>query len=72
MTRSHVIEVDGRFVGVAVLHSAGYRIVAVHPSLKAIDGSIWQTLGDAQRVARRAVRGLDGPSSCRRRLDLAA
>lgn len=56
MLQSHVIEVDGRFVGAAVRQAGGYRFVAVDPRLEDLDGSIWPSLTDVQRVARRVAQ----------------
>lgn len=52
MLKSHVIEVDGAFVGAAVLLSDGYRFVAADLRVEEIDGSLWPSLQDARRVAR--------------------
>lgn len=53
MLQSHVIEVDGNFVGAAVVESCGYRFVAVDLKLGALDGSVWPQLADLRRAARR-------------------
>ncbi len=55
MHQSHVIEVSGRFAGAAVTHGGEYRFVAVDPRVNALDGSLWPTLPDVQRVVRRLL-----------------
>jgi hypothetical protein len=58
MLRSHVIDVDGAFVGAAVRLNNGYRFIATDIKLDDLDGSIWPTLDDVQRLARQIY--LDG------------
>lgn len=53
MLQSHIIEIDGAFVGAAVRLDRGYRFVATDVKLDDLDGSIWPTLADVQRLARR-------------------
>ena len=53
MLQSHVIEIDGRFVGAAVRLDLGYRFVAVDFRLEDLDGTTWPNLADVQRLARR-------------------
>ena len=53
MLQSHIIEVDGTFVGVAVRIDRGYRFVATDFRLEELDSSIWPTLEDVRRLARR-------------------
>jgi hypothetical protein len=53
MLKSHVIEVDGVFVGAAVQHSDGYRLVAVAPQLAPLNGVVAPTLQDTRRLAMR-------------------
>jgi hypothetical protein len=73
MLQSHIIDVDGAFVGAAVRLDRGYRFIATDLRLDDLDGSIWPTLADVQRLARRMllsgrVAGVAGtaPSSSRR------
>lgn len=61
MLQSHIIEVDGTFVGVAVRIDRGYRFIATDFRLEELDTSIWPTLEDVRRLARRSLRG--GPIS---------
>ena len=51
MLASHPIEVQGRFLGVAVTHAQAWRFVAVHPSVEDIDGATFPSLAEARRVA---------------------
>lgn len=51
MHRSHVIEVSGRFAGVAVSYGGAFRFVAVDPQAKELDRSLWPSLPDVQRAA---------------------
>ncbi len=53
MLQSHVIDVEGTFVGAAVRSDTGYRCIAIDMKLNELDGSIWPTLADVQRLARR-------------------
>ena len=56
MMRSHIIEVDGVFLGAAVQHSAGYKFVAVAPQLTCLNGMVHPTLEDTRRLAIHALR----------------
>lgn len=53
MLQSHVIEIDGIFVGAAVRLDSGYRFIATDIRLDELDGTIWPTLADVRRLARR-------------------
>lgn len=55
MLQSHVIDIDGVFVGAAVRLDRGYRFIATDLRLDDLDGSIWPTLADVQRLARRSI-----------------
>lgn len=52
MSQSHVIDVEGVFVGAAVCFGAGYRFVATDRRLDRLDGSISATLAEVKRMAR--------------------
>lgn len=52
MIQSHVIDVDGVFVGAAVRLDTGYRFVATDFRLEQLDSTIWPTLADVRRLAR--------------------
>ena len=52
MHQSHIIEVSGQFAGSAVTSGGDFRFVAVDPRVDKLDGSLWPTLPDVQRVVR--------------------
>ena len=55
MQGSRVVEIDGVFIGAAVLlPDKGWRFVATHPRAQEADGIIAPTLHDAQQAAKRA------------------
>ena len=56
MQKSKVVEVDGVFIGAAVLlpNNKGWRFVAAHARAQEADGVTAPTLHDAQLAARRA------------------
>ena len=53
---SKIIEVDGVFIGAAVMlpSDKGWRFVAAHARAEAADGATAATLHDTQMLARRA------------------
>ena len=53
MLQSHIIDIDGVFVGAAIRIDRGYRFVAIDFRLEELDSTIWPTLADVQRLARR-------------------
>jgi hypothetical protein len=53
MLQSHIIDIDGVFVGAAIRIDRGYRFVAIDLRLEELDSTIWPTLADVQRLARR-------------------
>jgi hypothetical protein len=53
MLRSHVINIDGAFVGASVRLNKGCRFIAADMKLDDLDGSIFPTLADVQRLASR-------------------
>ena len=55
MLQSHIIDVDGVFVGAAIRIDRGYRFVATDFRLEELDTTILSTLDDVRRVARRAL-----------------
>jgi hypothetical protein len=65
MLQSHVIEIDGAFVGAAVRLDTGYRFIATDMKLDDLDGSIWPTLADVHRLARQIYFGGRLPSPVR-------
>lgn len=56
MLQSHVIVIDGTFVGAAVRLENGYRFIATDYRLEDLDGSVWPALADVQRLADRLFR----------------
>jgi hypothetical protein len=55
MLQSHIIDVDGVFVGTAIRIDRGYRFVATDFRLEELDSSVWPTLDDVRRLARRTL-----------------
>ena len=53
MLQSHIIDIVGVFVGAAIRIDRGYRFVAIDFRLEELDSTIWPTLADVQRLARR-------------------
>jgi hypothetical protein len=53
MLQSHPIDIDGVFVGAAIRLDQGYRFIAINMRLEELDQTIWPTLADVQRLARR-------------------
>jgi hypothetical protein len=56
MLQSHVIEIDGAFVGAAVRLDAGYRFVATDHRLDHLHGTTWPSLAEVRRLAHRTLR----------------
>jgi hypothetical protein len=56
MLQSHIIDIDGVFVGAAIRIDRGYRFVATDFRMEELDSSIWPSLADVQRVARRVYQ----------------
>ena len=54
MLQSHIVDIDGTFVGIAVRLPDGYRFVAVGGRLLALDGRVVPTLAELLRIARSA------------------
>ncbi len=61
MLQSHVVEIDGAFVGAAVRLADGYRFVAVDVRLDDLDGRVWPTLTELRRQVRVMVLAGRGP-----------
>lgn len=55
MLQSHVIDIDGRFVGVAVRLDQGFRFIAADPRAEDLGEIIWPRIDDIRRMARRAL-----------------
>lgn len=60
MLQSHVIDIDGNFVGAAVRLDVGYRFIATDMKLEDLDGTILPSLEDVRRIARRLFLGARG------------
>ena len=56
MLQSHVISIDGTFVGAAVRLDRGYRFVATDTRMNELDGSWWPTLEVVRQCAHRLYR----------------
>lgn len=52
MMQSHIIDVNGNFVGAAVRLAAGYRFVAVDARMQTLDGTVWPSLDTVRCQAR--------------------
>jgi hypothetical protein len=70
MLQSHVIEIDGVFVGAAILLDTGYRFIATDMRLEELDSRTWPSLADVRRLARQMIAssssGRLGPPSAPR------
>jgi hypothetical protein len=55
MLQSHIIDVDGVFVGAAIRVDRGYRFVATDFRMEELDSTVWPTLDDVRRLARRVL-----------------
>jgi hypothetical protein len=62
MMQSHIIDIDGVFVGVAVRLDNGFRFIATDPSVEDIGETIWSGLGDIRRLGRSALAGTHAAS----------
>jgi hypothetical protein len=51
MFKSHIVDIAGHFVGVAVTAPERLRFVAVDPRVEELDGSMWNSVDDIRRVA---------------------
>lgn len=61
MLQSHIIEVDGAAVGIAVRIDRGYRFIAADPRLEEMDTAILPTLDDVRRLARHSLLAARSP-----------
>lgn len=52
MLQSHIIDINGSFVGAAVRLDSGYRFVALNLRVEELDGTIWPNLDTVRRLAR--------------------
>ena len=56
MQRSHVIDVDGAFVGAAARLEHSYRFIATDMRVNALHGTQWPTLEELRRRVHRLYR----------------
>ncbi len=56
MLKSHVIDVDGAFVGAAISLDTGYRFIATDIRMEELDGTTWPSLSDVKRLATSLCR----------------
>ncbi|MBX5452703.1 MAG: hypothetical protein K6U10_02065 [Acidobacteriia bacterium] len=54
--QSHVIEVNGVFVGAAISTREGFRFIAVDPHVRAANGRCFATLAEARRYLAQLFR----------------
>ncbi len=52
MIQSHVVEVDGVFVGAAITTATGVRFRAVHMMVEELDESVWRSPDDLHAAVR--------------------
>jgi len=62
MHTSRPIEVQGRFLGVAVTHAAAWRFIATDPVVEDLDGATFPSPAEAQRVAGLVMQRSRGPA----------
>ncbi|MFC4168670.1 hypothetical protein [Teichococcus aestuarii] len=56
MIRSRPVEIDGRFVGVAVTQDGSLRFIAIDPAARGAEGIIFPTPAAMQRRVRAALQ----------------
>jgi hypothetical protein len=56
MHTSRPIDIDGRFIGVAVTDATDWRFIATHPAVHDLDGAHFPDPAAAQRAAGQAMR----------------
>ena len=52
LLQSHIININGNFVGAAVRLDSGYRFIALNMRVEELDGTIWPNLDTVRRLAR--------------------
>ncbi len=52
MHQSHIVEVNGAFVGAAITTPTGFRFRAVHIKVDELDESAWRSLDELTRAVR--------------------
>jgi hypothetical protein len=63
MLQSHVIDIDGVFVGIAVRLNNGFRFIAIDPRARDISETFWPTLAEVRRISRLALLRGQGATS---------
>jgi len=56
MLQSHIIEIDGTFVGAAIRLDTGYHFRAIDIRMEELDGTTWPSLDEVRRLAHRLFR----------------
>ena len=56
MFQSHVIEINGVFIGAAVPIATGFRFRAVHPQVDELDGFAWTSLDELRHATGHLFR----------------
>lgn len=67
MHTSRPIEVQGRFLGVAVTQAAQWRFIATDPAVEDLDGATFPSPAEAQRVAGLVVQRSRQPAGAARK-----
>jgi hypothetical protein len=67
MHTSRPIEVQGRFLGVAVTQAAKWRFIATDPVVEDLDGATFPSPAEAQRVAGLVLHRSRTPAGAVRR-----
>jgi len=57
MIRSRPIEIDGRFVGVAVTQNGMWRFIATEPAARSAEGPLFDALPQLQRRVQSMLAG---------------
>ena len=70
MIQSHVVEIDGTFVGAAISTATGIRFRAVHMMVEDLDDSVWPCLDELRHAVRHLfttgrLNGRRSPASAR-------
>ncbi len=56
MNGSHIVQIQGNFVGAAMLVPDGFRFVALDARLDDLDGEVWRTFPELHREVESAFR----------------
>ncbi|WBV44266.1 hypothetical protein [Pseudoroseomonas cervicalis] len=55
MTRSRPVEIDGRFVGIAIAQEGGWRFLATDPAARAAEEGVFAALPEMRRRVQAAL-----------------